>query len=73
MITVMVTWLTTELIFVVIMLIVAADLAARKGDKRTAMAGGILMVAFTTPPMIYVVGWLLLPAWGIGAIPFGGR
>jgi heme/copper-type cytochrome/quinol oxidase subunit 2 len=25
-----------------------------------------------TVPTIYAFGWLLLPSWGIGAIPFGG-
>lgn len=31
------------------------------------------LVAFGAGPLIYTVGWLLLPALGIGSIPFGGR
>lgn len=70
---VMVTWLAIELIFVVVMLIFATDVAVKKGEVTKALAGGAFIIALATPPMIYVVGWLLLPAWGIGAIPFGGR
>lgn len=67
----MITWLTASQLFWVFMLCQARN---NIGMNPTLFeVSRLLAVTFTAVPAIYTVGWLLLPAWGLSAIPLGGR
>lgn len=58
------TWLALDaLIWPAIILSVG-----RRDDRRTMVFAKCVMMAFLVPPAIYALGWIALPAWGVGAV-----
>ena len=66
----MITWLT---VFLLWMLYHSCRAVNRPYESISECIGATAAVVFAAVPTIYVVGWQFLPAWGVGAIPFGGR
>jgi riboflavin transporter FmnP len=43
----------------------------KKDSSAAAFVVGIILTAFFSVPVIYIFGWLLLPAYGIGPFAQG--
>lgn len=66
----MVTWLTfSQLVWV----LAVSQTSIRQEHRILSHCVRTFFVVFSVVPLIYTVGWLLLPAYNIGDIPFGGR
>ncbi len=64
----MITWLTVDMLVLLYYMVQSASKVSSTYEKVAATVAVTMFVI----PTIYAVGWLLLPAWGVGAIKFGG-
>lgn len=67
----MITWLTAVMLYLTYKLCQGLSKAHHEGAAE--YIGALVAVVALTIPTLYAVGWLLLPAWGLSAIPLGGR
>ncbi len=70
----MITWLTISQCLLAYFVARTVSREWEKDHKFGAvnrMIGAATLIVATLVPAMYAVGWLLLPAWGFGVIPFG--
>lgn len=61
----MITWIFLALVATTVALAREQSRSWNEDPMHTRVAGSILILAFSVPA-VYALGWLLLPAWGVG-------
>lgn len=67
----MITWLflsQTVMVLAVLAVLCEPKWRRRMATEPDACIAVSLALAFFAVPMVYALGWLLLPAWGVGSI-----